>query len=239
MKKHDDIAYKCFLPNYFDGILWCLQCTNIACIHELLPEEYFNNTFIYFLSAHLRLLISPKWDDKWVAYLKHYFNNFVVLSKVDILSVNLMMSIILRQGTSHRFWQTFNIFLLCFPIVDTTEPTITGCPEDIIESVELGIQTSAVFWTEPTATDASGVVQVSSRSHTPGMNFPVDELTTVIYEFSDNSGNVARCIFTVFVTSGTNQLKKLSGIEKFLMSICSFKGSQRSNHVNFWVMREP
>ena len=65
-------------------------------------------------------------------------------------------------------------------------------------TVSLGVSGLVVRWDEPTAQDNSGVVTLSSRSHSPGQFFLVDT-TTVTYEFRDPSGNTASCSFTVTV----------------------------------------
>ena len=79
--------------------------------------------------------------------------------------------------------------------MDRVPPTVL-CPNDITMTVPLGTPGITVRWDEPTAQDNSGVVTLSSRSHSPGQFFPVDS-TTVTYEFRDPSGNTASCSFTV------------------------------------------
>ncbi len=53
-------------------------------------------------------------------------------------------------------------------------------------------------WTEPTATDNSGVVTLSQRTHAPGSFFVVGT-TAVTYTYVDGSGNSAQCTFDVRV----------------------------------------
>ncbi|KAJ8041828.1 Hyalin [Holothuria leucospilota] len=88
-------------------------------------------------------------------------------------------------------------FSVSVTAVDTTPPTLM-CAQDVQETIELGRTGTAVFWTEPTATDISGTVSLQSRSHSPGSTFPVGE-TTVTYVFIDNAGNSATCTFRVVV----------------------------------------
>ena len=89
-------------------------------------------------------------------------------------------------------------FFLCLSfLVDTTPPTIEGCPPDINEVIELGSPDPAVVWIEPIATDLSPVMTLS-QSNQPGMTFPVGT-TTVTYIFADSSGNTAVCSFDVIV----------------------------------------
>ena len=93
--------------------------------------------------------------------------------------------------------------------VDTIPPTVM-CIADVRQTIELGETGAVVFWTEPTATDFSGLTTLQSRSHNPGSTFPVGE-TTITYIFRDNAGNTADCIFLVVVSVG-----------KFLMG-CRFE----------------
>ncbi|KAJ8039918.1 Hyalin [Holothuria leucospilota] len=91
-------------------------------------------------------------------------------------------------------------FFVVVNTVDTTPPTISNCPTDVALDIELGGTGGTVFWLEPTATDISGVAVLSSRSHTPGSSFPIGA-TTVTYEFSDASANIAVCAFFVVVNT--------------------------------------
>ncbi len=86
-----------------------------------------------------------------------------------------------------------------FTIVDTTPPTITGCPGSIMVDADAGSCTASVTWTEPTATDACcGAVPWTTRSHQPGSAFPTGT-TTVTYTFVDDCLNTSTCSFTVTV----------------------------------------
>ena len=53
-----------------------------------------------------------------------------------------------------------------------------------------------INWIEPTAVDMGGEV-TRLRSHAPGVY--VFKTTEVVYAFSDSSGNVAFCNFTINV----------------------------------------
>ena len=55
----------------------------------------------------------------------------------------------------------------------------------------------AVNWTEPLATDNSGI-QTLTSSHTPGSMFPIGS-TPVVYTSTDPSGNVEIQTFFVIV----------------------------------------
>lgn len=76
-----------------------------------------------------------------------------------------------------------------------------GCPADIIETVELGIESRVVVWMEPTASDESGAT-LSDRSHSPGTAFLADQSTLVTYVFVDGFNNMARCEFAVRILTG-------------------------------------
>ncbi|XP_041472959.1 hyalin isoform X50 [Lytechinus variegatus] len=85
--------------------------------------------------------------------------------------------------------------------IDTTPPDVT-CAMNIIQSVELGTQSVPITYEEPTATDISGVVILTSQSHSPGDLFPADQTTTVTYIFTDGAGNQADpCTFTIQIVS--------------------------------------
>ena len=55
-----------------------------------------------------------------------------------------------------------------------------------------------VTWTEPTATDNSGMTPTVTQSHQPGDSFPI-RTTQVAYTFTDMAGNIAVCTFTVTI----------------------------------------
>ena len=61
-----------------------------------------------------------------------------------------------------------------------------------METTQIGTTNTAVTWTEPTATDNSGLTPTVTQSHQPGDSFPVGT-TQVIYTFTDQSGNQAAC----------------------------------------------
>ena len=86
--------------------------------------------------------------------------------------------------------------------VDTTPPVIT-CVQDTLATVPIGTVSTPVSWVEPTATDESGVVSLTSRSHAPGSSF-APGTTTVTYVFTDGAGNSATCSFNVIVLQSKN-----------------------------------
>ena len=82
---------------------------------------------------------------------------------------------------------------------DITPPVITGCPLNAIQATApTESNSTTASWTEPTATDDSGMAPTRSRSHAPGQSFPVGT-TLVTYRFTDRSGNNGTCRFQVIV----------------------------------------
>ena len=81
---------------------------------------------------------------------------------------------------------------------DTTPPTVIGCPDPISFNVAMGITSMVVTWSEPTVTDNSGVIPAITRSHMPGESFPLGT-TVVLYSYTDMTGNVATCSFTITI----------------------------------------
>ena len=57
---------------------------------------------------------------------------------------------------------------------------------------------ATVSWTEPTATDNSGMTPTITQTHQPGDSFPVGT-TSVMYTFTDMTGNQATCTFDVVI----------------------------------------
>ena len=82
-------------------------------------------------------------------------------------------------------------------------PTIEYCPDDIIETIEMGvtITMATISWIEPRATDLSGNVTLSSHSHIPTRFSPYAE-TAVRYVFVDDSNNEEVCEFYVSFETG-------------------------------------
>ncbi|PIK61977.1 putative hyalin [Apostichopus japonicus] len=107
-----------------------------------------------------------------------------------------IVNYIFTDASSNTATCTFSITV---SPVDTTPPVVV-CTEDVPFEVELGTTGTIAVWTEPTATDISGVTSLTERSHSPGSFFSVGK-TTVIYVFSDNTGNSATCIFCVCITT--------------------------------------
>ncbi|XP_072051852.1 hyalin-like [Amphiura filiformis] len=84
--------------------------------------------------------------------------------------------------------------------VDNVPPNVR-CPADIIKPVPCcpnPFSGTVVTWTEPVATDNSGLVTRISRSHVSGNIFQLGT-TMVMYQYRDSSNNVAGCSFTITV----------------------------------------
>ena len=74
-----------------------------------------------------------------------------------------------------------------FSSVDVEKPVISIENENITGYTSNGEDTAVVDWTEPSATDNSGV-QTLTSSHSPGSVFPVGK-TVIQYTSTDSSGN--------------------------------------------------
>ncbi|TFV97904.1 HYR domain-containing protein, partial [Algoriphagus kandeliae] len=81
---------------------------------------------------------------------------------------------------------------------DNIDPIIDGCPTSISVSNDPGICEATVSWSQPFATDNSGVVNLTSNFE-PGSVFPIGT-TRVTYTATDAAGNQATCSFDVTVT---------------------------------------
>ena len=87
--------------------------------------------------------------------------------------------------------------LQSFYSADNEKPFFINLPANITNSTDSGLANTTVSWVEPTVTDNSGVVSLSS-SHSPGTVFSIGS-TEVTYTAIDNTGNVAYGSFTVTV----------------------------------------
>ena len=81
---------------------------------------------------------------------------------------------------------------------DLIPPVVSGCPTTQRFTIPFGTTSRDVTWTEPTATDNSGVTPTVTRSHQPGQVFP-SGMTEVQYTFVDVAGNSALCSFSVII----------------------------------------
>ena len=80
---------------------------------------------------------------------------------------------------------------------DSTPPVIINCPGQTISArIPFGTTSFVVGWSEPIATDNSGLSPTVTQSHRPGDVFSIGT-TQVLYTFTDGAGNEAVCSFTV------------------------------------------
>ena len=103
-----------------------------------------------------------------------------------------------RDGAGNEATCTFTV-----TVVDSTPPTIIGCPGNVAVSTGPGRTTcdQVATWVAPTASDNCSGVSLSS-THNPGAVFPLGT-TTVTYTARDGAGNTASCSFTVTVIDNT------------------------------------
>ena len=73
-------------------------------------------------------------------------------------------------------------------------------PSDIVQSTDVGSSTAVVTWSEPTASDNSGSVNLTS-SHSSGSTFSIGD-TIVTYTAVDLSFNSANATFTITIQGG-------------------------------------
>ena len=90
-------------------------------------------------------------------------------------------------------------------IADILPPTFNStCPSSpLVVYAERGLFSAEVNWTEPAATDNSGILLTISSNHKPFERF--NQGTHVItYTTADQSGNKAICTFTIDVRGKNN-----------------------------------
>ena len=80
-------------------------------------------------------------------------------------------------------------------LTEDENPVITDLPDDITQNTDSELSTAVVTWTEPTATDNSGSVTLSS-SHNSGDMFSIGN-TTVTFTATDGTSNLVVAMFTV------------------------------------------
>ena len=82
----------------------------------------------------------------------------------------------------------------------------------------------SVTWTEPTATDNSGMTPTVTQSHQPGVSFPVG-ITQVTYTFTDMAENEAMCSFSVtlgnlhYILSGDGYLLLIESFPQLYITL--------------------
>ena len=110
--------------------------------------------------------------------------------------------------------------ILFFVILDNENPTISDLPDDITHNTDSELSTAVVTWTEPTATDNSGSVTLSS-SHNSGDTFSIGN-TMVTYTATDGASNTVVAMFTVEIEGMLAEIKGML-TEPFLIDQSLFK----------------
>ena len=95
---------------------------------------------------------------------------------------------------------------MLFVFTDNEAPIINFCPGDQHANTTSGSPTGTVSWTAPTATDNSGVANVTS-THDPGDSFQIGT-TSVTYMAIDQSSNMANCTFSIVIAGSFSSAKK-------------------------------
>ena len=83
-----------------------------------------------------------------------------------------------------------------FP-TDKESPIISNLTTNITVDTDIGMSTAVVTWTEPTATDNSGI-QTLTATHSPGSTFNIG-VTVVTYTSVDAAGHQSTLSFSVKV----------------------------------------
>lgn len=84
--------------------------------------------------------------------------------------------------------------------VQDVTPPLVACPANINVPTNFGVCGAQVTFANPTALDECGIASITQTSGlASGSTFPIGE-NTVIFEATDNSGNITTCSFTITVT---------------------------------------
>lgn len=94
--------------------------------------------------------------------------------------------------------------MLLFHITDVSPPTfVVACPASPLQVyAERGLFSAQVSWSEPVATDNSGVPPTVTSNHQPPQRFS-QGTHVVMYTAEDQSANKASCSFTIEVMGNT------------------------------------
>ncbi|XP_072026259.1 hyalin-like [Amphiura filiformis] len=93
-------------------------------------------------------------------------------------------------------------------IEDNEYPVLAGVPANITQNTDIELATSVVNWTEPTASDNSGLVSLTS-SHVSGDMFPIG-VTVVTYTAIDDASNIVTESFSITIED--NEYPVLAGV---------------------------
>jgi len=90
----------------------------------------------------------------------------------------------------------------CIAVVTVQDvtPPLVACPANINVPTNFGVCGAQVTFANPTALDECGITSITQISGlASGSTFPIGE-NTIIFEATDNSGNITICSFTITVT---------------------------------------
>ncbi|XP_033127752.1 uncharacterized protein LOC117125370 [Anneissia japonica] len=107
-----------------------------------------------------------------------------VLSRKDIS----MDGVSVQTDSSYVHWKR---------LIDSTNPSIEGCPYDLTRSTITGTNYTTVQWEPPVFQDSSEITSII-QNHSPGDRFYIGS-TIVSYTATDAFDNSATCTFTVII----------------------------------------
>lgn len=112
--------------------------------------------------------------------------------------------------------------MLRFVLDDDVPPIISGCPSNIEIKVADHQVYEAVFWPkEPKAEDESGSTTLVRQSHLSGSKFPAG-ITSVLYVFADESQNIAKCTFQVYLGESYNISISVYAVKFSFSNVCAY-----------------
>ncbi|XP_071840115.1 uncharacterized protein [Apostichopus japonicus] len=116
------------------------------------------------------------------------------------------------------------LFNVVVDVIDIDPPIILGCPDDIVRTANPSGECVRVFWMVPVAIDVVSGIPLVVNNFDPGFCFGIG-VTTVVYTFSDASGNEASCQFSVRIGQGDNIPPEIQGCPQDI-SITAQPGSE-------------
>ncbi len=105
--------------------------------------------------------------------------------------------LLLKINSKNNHFSNSSTYLLVKLYLDNEYPDITGIPANITQDTDPGLPTAVVNWTEPTASDNSGSVTLTS-SHVSGETFPIG-VTIVTYTAVDYASNMITESFALLI----------------------------------------
>ena len=102
---------------------------------------------------------------------------------------------IVIENDNHQPYSLYPLSTIIFP--DNEDPVLSSIPANITQNTDPGLPTGVVTWSEPTASDNSGSVTLTS-SHESGEAFPIG-VTVVTYTAVDAASNMVTSSFAVLI----------------------------------------